>query len=908
MNQNYGTITAVLGPTNTGKTWMALEKMQSYNRGMIGFPLRLLARENYEKLVEKHGRSSVALITGEEKIIPNNARFYCCTVEAMPVSETFDFVAIDEIQLCADPDRGHIFTDRLLNCRGTRETLFLGAETMQLVIKALVRNVHFETRPRLSTLTYQGFKKLTRLPKRSAVVAFSVDDVYAHADLIRRQKGGTAIVMGALSPRTRNAQVDMYQSGEVDYIVATDAIGMGLNMDIRHVALAAARKYDGKSARHLRPDELAQIAGRAGRHMRDGTFGVTGHMRDLTPDMVSAIENHNFTSLDQVCWRNSRLNFDTPKMLLKSLEEKPSHDMLMRGRDADDMIALTDMITRDDVMARATNPAATRLLWDVCQIPDFRKVLSDDHHEFAARIFDFICDDGRIPEDWMEKRISQFNNDNGDVDTLMTRLAHIRTWTYLTHKAEWLDNAVSWQDMTRDIEDKLSDALHQALIKRFVDKRNALFTDAISGDKELLAGVRRDGTVIVEGQEIGHLHGLKFNAHETLITDKGNRTKKILNTAHRALRPEITRRIGQMINWNDVGDDKGRFTLHEDGQITWQDNKTNPLPGDVVAHIQKGQSILSPDVKMIDSDVLDDAQKSQVKAAIQTWLGAHIHEILAPLFKLVDEKDNKLEGSAKGIGFQLYENLGVIHRSEIENLVPDLTPELRATLRQKKVKMGPILVFMYELVKPAAINLRALLWGLWSDKPLPMDRPADGRVSVAVDPKAVDRNYLRSIGYPVFGNLAIRIDMLDRVVTDIYDSSKDFKFQAQHKYMEWLGCGEDDLYAVLQSMGFRRLNEITPKQDEKVETPQENNEEVGVADENADKKSEKPVLATFLLKKGKISDRPAPKMDKKPYRNDKKPHKTAQKDNNKAKTYNAKPKKAEIDDDSPFAILKQLQK
>lgn len=943
----------MLGPTNTGKTWYALERMQGHNRGMIGFPLRLLARENYDRLVLKHGKSSVALITGEEKIIPNNARFYCCTVEAMPVSERFDFVAIDEIQLAADPDRGHIFTDRLLYCRGVKETLFLGAETMQNVIKALVKDVRFETRPRLSTLTYTGFTKLTRLPKRSAVVAFSVDDVYQHADLIRRQKGGAAIVMGALSPRTRNAQVAMYQSGEVDHIVATDAIGMGLNMDIRHVALAATRKFDGKHARYLRDDELAQIAGRAGRHTKDGTFGVTGFIQDLPPEIVAAIENHTFAPIEEICWRNSKLDFSTPKMLVKSLEQKPIDEWLTKGRAAEDITALQDMLTRDDVMARSTNPAAVRLLWEVCQIPDFRKVLSDTHHEFAARLFDDIVTNGIINADWMEEQILRFDNTDGDVDTLMTRLAHIRTWTYLANKPEWVENATSWQGKTREIEDNLSDALHQALIKRFVDRRNSLFSDALDGEKELLAGVKNNGTVVVEGQDIGYLRGLRFTAHETLLADKGNRTKKIVNAAYRALRPEIQRRLNRMVNWNGVGENSGRFTLGEDGQIFWQENKTNPLPGEAVANIQKGQSQLTPDIKIINSDLLEDSQKATLKSTIEGWLHAHVKEILAPLFHLMDDTDeHKLEGSAKGIGYQLYENLGVIHRSEIENLVPDLTTEQRTALRRKRVKMGPILVFMPELVKPAAVNMRALLWGLWNGKNLPMGRPADGRVSVTIDPKDTDRNYFRSIGYPVFGSKAIRIDMLDRVITDIYDSSKEWQFQAKHSYMEWLGCGEEDLYGILESMGFRRKKEEddkpmqaelnnpteipapteptpvpnnepveTPAPSEPTPVPNEEPSETPVPseptpapmphpDEAPQPKNEKPVLATFWLKKGKISDRPASKRPYQKANNDKKPYKKDTKKPVKQKTnsYSAKPKAFEVDDDSPFAILKQLKK
>jgi ATP-dependent RNA helicase SUPV3L1/SUV3 len=704
--------------------------------------------------------------------------------------------------------------------------------------------------------------------------------------------------------------------------------------------LAATRKVDGKYARNLRDEEMAQIAGRAGRHTRDGTFGMTGFAPDLDEASVNAIENHTFSPIEAICWRNSHLDFTSPKSLLKSLDQKPDSEILTRGRTADDMHALTDMLSRDDVMARATAPDTVRLLWDVCQIPDFRKVLSDDHHEFAARIFEQIVESGQIDAAWMSSQIERFDNIDGDVDTLMARLAHIRTWTYLTHKSEWMVNAIQWQNQTRDIEDRLSDALHAALTKRFVDKRNALFSDALTGDKELLAGVRHDGSVIVEGQEIGHLKALRFIADDTLLADKGARTKKIMNAALKALRPEITRRLKLMVNWAEVGAETGRFTLGEDGQIFWQANKTNPLPGEAVAFIQKGQGILRPEVKIIAADTIDDGQKSTLKNTIDEWLQSHLKEVLAPLFNLMDEEgEHKLEGSAKGIGFQLYENLGVIHRGEIESLVPDLTPEHRTALRRKRVKMGPILVFMPELVKPAAVNMRALLWGLWTDQPLPMARPADGRVSVTVDPKDIDRNFFRSIGYPVFGSKAIRIDMLDRVITDIYDSSKNWQFQAKHQYMEWLGCGEEDLYAILESMGFKRQKaDVVKAEEAKTEnTTDKKADEVSVSSETAEiaksevtsedtnsarpavenketTAQEKPELATFWLKKGKISDRPKPKNnyqardnnkgDNKPYKKGKgKPHQKP-----KSHSYSAKPKKDEIDDDSPFAILKQLQK
>ena len=440
-----GRVTAVLGPTNTGKTYHAIDEMLSYKTGCIGFPLRLLARENYDKVAAKIGKTHVALVTGEEKIIPPNARYFFCTVESMPVEQSFEFLAVDEIQLCADPDRGHIYTDRLLRARGTEATMFMGSDTIRTILTGLVPYIEIVTRPRLSVLEYTGFRKLTRLNKRTAVVAFSVDDVYAIADLIRRQRGGTAVVLGALSPRTRNAQVEMYQAGEVDFMVATDAIGMGLNMDIDHVALASTRKYDGEKARPLTTAELAQIAGRAGRYKKDGTFGVTGNVKGLDPDIVDAIEKHEFDSLQNVYWRNSELDYGSPMALFRSLERGSSKTVLQRGRPSDDYLTLANMLQRDEVMAQATGKEGTHLLWDVCQIPDFRKTLTETHPELVAEIFLHLRESGAIPEDWMEGHIQKLDSTEGEVDALMTRIAHVRTWTYVTHRADWVVDPGHWR-------------------------------------------------------------------------------------------------------------------------------------------------------------------------------------------------------------------------------------------------------------------------------------------------------------------------------------------------------------------------------------------------------------------------------------------------------------------------------
>lgn len=861
-------IVALLGPTNTGKTTHALERMAAHRTGCIGFPLRLLARENYDKLVAEKGAHAVALITGEEKIIPPRARYYLCTVESMPVSEEFEFLAVDEVQLCADPERGHIFTDRILRARGSAETMFMGAETAAPVLKALVKGIEFETRPRFSTLTYTGFKKLTRLPPRSAVVAFSVDDVYAMAEMIRSQRGGTAVVMGALSPRTRNAQVEMYQSGEVDFIVATDAIGMGLNMDIHHVALAGTRKFDGQKLRPLTTAELAQIAGRAGRYKRDGTFGVTGNVKELPSEAVEAIQNHTFPPIKQAYWRNSDLDFKNPKALLNSVERKPDHPILMHGRKADDYLTLRALMKRDDVLARADNPEATHLLWEVCQIPDFRQTLSDAHQGLIAEIFVRLCD-GPLSDEWVGRQVNRLEDTRGDVDALMNRLSHIRTWTYIAFKSEWLRRAQDWQGRTREIEDQLSDALHNALMNRFVDRRASALMNAMEDDgAELLAGIKSSGEVVVEGHPVGHLRGFVFKPDQDV---KGSAAARaVLGAARKALRSEIQRRLSMLLKAQDE-----QFSLSAEGQILYQPKAGNPVPGQAVASLRKGESPLAPAIDVPDSDLLSGQDIDQIKAHLQGWLARHIKAALGPLVAL-GEEDEHLKGAARGIAFQVYEAMGIIPRAQIEGLIADLETEDRRTLRHKGIRLGPILVFMPELNKPAAVELRAILWSLWQDKALPPEIPKAGIVSYKPE-KADDPKYFQAIGYPLYSDRAIRIDMLDRVITAVYDSAEGGKFQAQHQMAEWLGCAIEDLYAVLDAMGHVRIQKPEEQTSEKVEV----------------KEGEKPPLDWFYLKKGRAFEKPS------------KPQK-AKKGKPKPK---AKPKKKDkpIDPDSPFAVLAQLK-
>lgn len=930
-----GRITALLGPTNTGKTRSAIDRMLTYHTGMVGFPLRLLARENYDRVVNLKGRQAVALVTGEEKIIPPHARYYMCTVEAMLIDEVFEFLAVDEIQLCGDPDRGHVFTDRLLRVRGTLETMFMGADTVKPLMAALVPHIEFESRERFSQLTYKGFKKMTRLPKRSAVVAFGVDEVYNIAELIRRQRGGTAVVLGALSPRTRNKQVEMYQSGEVDFLVATDAIGMGLNMDIHHVALAGLRKFDGYRPRYLDKAEIAQIAGRAGRHTRDGTFGVTGRMPDLAPDVVEAVESHHFESLPVLYWRNAMIDFSSPKTLIRSLEAGPGNPALMRGRNSDDYEALVALSGRDSVMARATNTGAVSLLWEVCQIPDFRKTLHETHHDFLEQVFQFLMEQSRLPNDWVADQIARLDRVEGDVDALMARIAHIRTWTYITHKSEWLQAADEWQARALAIEDRLSDALHEGLINRFVDRRAAVLQRSLEGGGQLLAGVRNDGTVVVEGHEMGQLNGFRFTPDESAT---GSDMKAVLAAARNALRPEIQRRIGMILNSQPK-----QFRLQDDGQILWQQDASNPLPGQPVAKVRKGASQLSPDVDVLDSALLEGQDKAAITAFIKTWIDQHVATVLEPLIGLV--KEEGIEGQARGIAFQLHEALGILPRQDIEDLIGGLDPEARKVLRNRHVRLGPILVFVPELNKPAAVKLRALLWSLWRDRPLPAPIPKDGVVSYVVDEAAIDPVYNRAIGYPVYGGRAIRVDMLDRLICAVYDGAKDGTFKADHKMAEWLGSSIPDLYKVLEAMGHKKIHDPAdqPKVEEAAAPHAEEPAaeaasagtpavETGPVPEQpaAPVVAAKPELATFRLKKGKANAEARPPRErherkpdfkkpehKKPERKDGERH-----DRPKFKDKDKKGRHGRSDDredrvvfearpkeiaDSPFAMLQQLK-
>jgi ATP-dependent RNA helicase SUPV3L1/SUV3 len=779
-------VTAVLGPTNTGKTFLAIERMLGHATGMIGFPLRLLARENYDKIVALKGASAVALVTGEEKILPANPRYWVCTVESMPLDRPVACLAVDEIQLAGDAERGHIFTDRLLHARGTEETLFLGSETARALIQKLVPGVELIQRTRLSTLTYAGQRKLTRLPPRSAIVAFSAAEVYETAELIRAQRGGTAVVLGALSPRTRNAQVAMYQAGEVDYLVATDAIGMGLNMDIDHVAFARLSKFDGAKPRRLTAQEIGQIGGRAGRHMTNGTFGTTGAVGALDPVLVEAVENHRFDPLKLLMWRNSDLDFRSGEALLRSLDAPPPYAVLRRAREADDHRALAQLIRDPDVLRRAGGRQAVALLWDVCQIPDFRKVMSDQHARLLTQIFGHLADHERLPSDWVEGQVARLGNTEGDIDTLVSRIAHVRTWTYIANRPAWLNDPLAWQERTRALEDRLSDALHERLTQRFVDRRSAGLARSLGKDGALLAGVQPDGAVVVEGHPVGRLDGFRFIADATAL---GADARQVLTAARRALRSEIARRVNAVAQAADA-----EFALIESGQILWN--------GAALARLTRGGSVTKPGIAVLSSDLLISGEAERLRDRAAAWLAAEIVRI----FPIPAASDPAPDGAARGLVFQLTETLSPLPRVSVESLIADLTPAGKRGLARLGVVVGVSWVFFKALAKPEAIRLRGVLWRAENEAWHAWPSPPPGRVSVAAD-AAIDPAYYTAIGYPVAGPRAIRVDMLDRLIARLRRQTVEGVMPPDPTIAQVLGCGKDAADQVLAALGWDRQDE-----------------------------------------------------------------------------------------------------
>ncbi|MXQ08322.1 disulfide oxidoreductase [Alphaproteobacteria bacterium GH1-50] len=793
MSQLKGRVVAVLGPTNTGKTHYAIERMLAHRTGVIGLPLRLLAREVYDRIVAVRGPSVVALVTGEERIVPERTQYWVCTTEAMPDGMGADFVAIDEIQLCADPERGHVFTDRLLRMRGTHETLFMGSDTMRGTIAALVPGVQFQRRERFSTLMYTGSKKISRMTPRAAIVGFSVENVYAIAELLRRQKGGSAVVMGALSPRTRNAQVEMYQNGDVDYLVATDAIGMGLNLDINHVAFSGLRKFDGRRMRDLQPNELAQIAGRAGRYMKDGTFGVTGEAPPLPDPVVDAITSHSFTPLKKLQWRNARLEYGSIDRLIQSLEQPPEHELLVRARDADDLMALKALSQVAEVRARASDGRSVQLLWDVCRIPDFRGISHQEHAQLLERIFGFLHEHGYVPDDWIARQVKRIDRTDGDIDALSKRLAYIRTWTYVAQRRGWCRDESDWRGMTRRVEDRLSDALHDALTQRFVDRRTSVLLRRLKQKEGLVAEVNDKGEVTVEGEFVGRLEGFRFHQDASAT---GDEAKTVRQAAFQSLQPEFHLRADRFYNAPDTEMD---FT--EQGGLMWGEH--------AVGKLVKGDDPLKPQVKAFVDEEASEEVSEKVRRRLQHFIDRKIAALFEPLIAV--QRDETLTGMARGFGFRLVEAMGVLPRAEVADEVKSLDQEARGLLRKHGVRFGQFTVFMPLLLKPAPTRLRLVLWSLAEGLDEFPESPPPGLVTVPVAKDAPKGYHLRS-GYRAAGERAIRIDMLERLADMLRNQDTRGGFEATADMLSITGMTLEQFANLMEGLGYNAARGEREKQ------------------------------------------------------------------------------------------------
>ena len=779
-------ITAVLGPTNTGKTFLAIETMLSFDSGMIGFPLRLLAREVYDKIIQKVDVSQVALITGEEKIIPINAKYFLCTVESMPVDKVLDFVGIDEIQMCSDHERGHIFTDRLLNLRGEKLTMLMGSNTIKSIIQKLDDDIEFINKQRLSKLSFGGHKKISRIERKSAVIAFSTEEVYAIAELIRRQKGGAAIVMGSLSPKTRNAQVSLYQSGDVDYLVATDAIGMGINMDLDNVYFSNIKKFDGKKIRRLKISEIGQISGRAGRYLNDGSFGITGDCDEINPEEIEFLENHNFPEIQNIFWRNSNLDFKSKETLLKSLDEKPKKDWLRRVGECEDEKVLKYFL-KENNNSIENNSNILKILWECCQIPDFVKKTYGHHLEVVDKVFNFLTSEERkIPNYYMKKQLSMLDKLDGNVDSISNRISNVRTWSYVANKSNWVENQDYWVERTKNLEDKLSDRLHDELTKTFIDKRASVLAKGLKQDIELKTEIVEEEKVLINDQYIGILKGLKLQLDlkvDALDAD----IKSLKKAARQNVGPEIINRIQQIM-------DTGLIELKDDFKIYWRN--------DPIAKLTAGSDYLNPKIDLIIDEMIENNERNNLNEYLNKWIIKKIKTELNSLIELKNIKEDNPE--LRALAYRLYENNGVIKRSNISEYLKKINQDDRKKLRKLGVKFGRYHVFLFKLFKPSSVSLRILLWKSYNNKFLNLSPPTFG-LNFLNNMKTANKDFMLLCGFEKFDDVYVRIDILERLFLLIFNSKKDEKEEVKviPEMLNLLGCSKENFKKLLKKMDYK---------------------------------------------------------------------------------------------------------
>ena len=783
MKNHSGKIIALLGPTNTGKTHVAIEKMLAFKTGIFGLPLRLLAREVYDKCVDKVGVEKVALITGEEKIIPSTADYFICTVESMPKNKEVDFVAIDEIQMCADRERGHIFTERLLESRGKKLTMFLGSQVMESIISELVGSVEFEKKERFSKLSYSGIKKISRLERKVAIIAFSIEEVYAIAELVRRQKGGAAVIMGSLSPKTRNSQVGLYQSGDVDYLIATDAIGMGLNMDINEIYFSNLKKFDGKKTRRLNLIEMSQIAGRAGRYKNDGGFGTTGECETLNSDEIEKIEKHQLPITKTIFWRNSHLNFTNPEKLISSLELKPNQKNLLRTNDSLDESVLRFFLKKG--VNNIIYHKNLELLWECCQIPDFEKKAYGQHINIVDKVFQFLTTrKNKIPSSFMKEQLKGLDKDHGNVDLLSHRLSNVRTWSYVANKKNWVENADYWVQLTKNIEDKLSDKLHDELTKSFIDKKISILSRSLKQDLVLNTEINDDNKIYIDGQLIGELKGLKFLIEvtsKTLDTD----IKSIKKAARKGIEKELVQRVDKIL------EDKALKVI-SGNKIIWKDN--------AIARLKKGNDYLSPEIEIIADDSLNEESKIKLINFLKKWLDEYISELLGDLIKLTKHKINNQY--LRGLVFQLYENNGVIKRNIVDKIVKLIPAVERKKLWGMGIKIGRYHIYLPKMLKPKAVEFRISLWKLFNNSSDENEIPKSG-LNFLTDEK-FDKNFLLLCGFEKFQNFFVRIDILEKLFLKIIENTKNRKFTVNAEMMNLLGCSKENFYKLMNYMDYKK--------------------------------------------------------------------------------------------------------
>ena len=783
MNTSSSKIIALLGPTNTGKTHVAIEKMLEFESGIFGLPLRLLAREVYDKCVNKVGIDKVALITGEEKIIPSTANFFICTVESMPKNKEVDFIAIDEIQMCADRERGHIFTERLLESRGTKLTMFLGSQVMESIIKELVQNAEFEKKDRYSKLSYSGIKKISRLDRKVAIIAFSIEEVYAIAELVRRQKGGAAIIMGSLSPKTRNSQVGLYQSGDVDYLIATDAIGMGLNMDINEIYFSNLKKFDGKKTRRLNLIEMSQIAGRAGRYKNDGGFGTTGDCETLNSDEIEKIEKHQLPLTKTIYWRNSKLDFENPEKLITSLELKPIKKNLLRTNDS-----LDESVLRFFLKKGANNIIYHKnleLLWECCQIPDFEKKAYGQHINVIDKVFQFLSTrKKRIPSTFMKEQLKGLEKDHGNVDLLSHRLSNVRTWSYVANKKNWVENSDYWVQLTKNIEDKLSDKLHDELTKSFIDKKISILSRSLKQDLVLNTEINKEDKIYIDEQLIGEIKGLKFLIEvtsKTLDTD----IKSIKKAARKSVEIELTKRVNEILTGKEI-------VIDNDSRVVWRKNP--------IARLKKGNNYLNPEIDIIADDSLSQDSKANLNKFLNKWLSDHIHEILGDLVKLTKHKINNQY--LRGLVFQLYENNGVIKRNDVDKIVKSIPVEERKKLWGMGIKIGRYHIYLPKMLKPKAVEFRIGLWKIFNDPSNKNEIPKSG-LNFLIG-SSLNKNFLLLCGFEKFREFFVRIDILEKLFIKIIENTKDKKLKINADMMNLLGCSKENFYKLMTYMNYKK--------------------------------------------------------------------------------------------------------